>query len=126
MNYYYCLIVIDSRGAGLEERLKDLIAKDRLSIKITISVKYGATLSTLTNEAIELSQLKNYDLVLILGGVNNLTNKHSSGRVTSVFYTTQQLTHTMTAEFTRAQQTFLSHSWTPNLSKSLSSTAGHQ
>ena len=58
--------MLDSRGAGMEEVLKDRITELSLPIDIEVVVKYGARLVTLTNEAIRLSKLSTYDLILIL------------------------------------------------------------
>ena len=110
---YSCLIVIDSRGAEMEDELR-ACAKD-LPIDITYVVLYGARIQKLTNEAIKLSLLNDYDLVLILGGVNNLSHKHSSGRITPIYYDSQHLLHSLSNQFTIAQSSFFDNVWVPKL-----------
>ena len=113
---YRALIVTDSIGQGIQEELDELIHFYDLQIEVSVDVLSGARLLTATNQAISASIADSeLDLILILAGVNNLSNKHSSRRVTPIYHESQHLLHSLSNQFTHAQQLFLNHAWVPKL-----------
>ena len=65
----YLLFVSDSRGRGGTDLLQDP------SLEVTTIIRPGAGLQILTNEAVKFLGLRKYDLVIIAGGICDLTKK---------------------------------------------------
>ena len=54
---YRALIVMDSRGKGIQDEIDILVETYKLNIEVSIDVLYGARLLPMTNQAISASML---------------------------------------------------------------------
>ena len=100
------LVLVDSRGAGLEDRIKkDMQTRHpNLQIKINVTVRTlgGACIDNILKRADErFPDTKHYDIIFVSVGVNNLTNKVPGGNVEPVFDNTPELVETLTDMFTQ-------------------------
>ena len=83
------LIVSDSRGYGLEAKIKHGLITQGPEIPIHIDFMYKGGL-TIEGIVRLLDQSLNpnselYDYIYVFGGVNNLSVKHKSGKITAVY-----------------------------------------
>ena len=110
MELFRCLVIADSRGRDMTQRINYFC--QQLDTKCTFEVITvpGARLDKLAYTAdCHLTKTK-YDLVYLFGGVNNLTEKHSSGRITPIFSEVGTLVDCITDKFTSAKVSLERHS----------------
>ena len=67
MTNYTCLLVMDSRGKYIQERLHAYIYRARFPIDITLVVAPGATIADLVKKALHKLSKYQYDLVIFMG-----------------------------------------------------------
>ena len=79
------IILADSRGQFLLESLNKELEKEGINTQLTVEHKGGATIESMTEIAETLLSKQRFNQVYFFVGVNNLTEKHSNGRVTGRF-----------------------------------------
>ena len=71
------LLVADSRGKGLQSKVNLALSKLKaVDISIRIEPHRGATLTTLIPPTLALLNEKQYDVLIIMAGVNDLSHIH--------------------------------------------------
>ena len=71
------LLIIDSRGRNIEPLLDHFIILLGADAKFSVLMKVGARIHELVYVALHLLQSHSFDMIFFMGGVNNLSCKHS-------------------------------------------------
>ena len=71
------LVMADSRGRGLEAKImKKLHAMEQFDIRVKVETNSGATITSLLDIALDYLSRNYYDIMVVIVGVNDLTNLH--------------------------------------------------
>ena len=113
---YKILIIADSRGEDLRKHIDTQLATMPLSTPVmTELVHRGGTkledLDKLVENAANGQEL--YDFIHMLAGINNLTKKHISRRVTAVYDDVDHLVDQMTSKFYHVRQRMFKFTYRP-------------
>ena len=77
------LLLADSRLKTIEPHLNFIIKRDKLPFTITVEAKSGANLADLERIGLKLLDENQYHLVLVCGGINDLTKLNRSSWIVS-------------------------------------------
>ena len=80
MTYFYCLVVADSRAKKMQRIVQARLRSSGFPIIANFIVLSGANLKAIGDKALEMVETYKYDLVIILGGVNDLSRKTPRGQ----------------------------------------------
>ena len=106
MRTYYCLVVADSRGRKMHRLIRRKLSASGLPIKVNILHIPGANLHKIEERALSELRMYRYDLVLIMGGVNDLTRRTSRGLpLIPVYDSVDYLVSDMYSRFERIKNT---------------------
>ena len=105
MEKFSIMIMADTRGAGLDYRIRDLLQNDHqeiaAKIKVTVRSMGRARLENiLTKMDLRFPNPPRYDMIYVFAGVNNLTSKTNQGQVEPVFDNIPDLIESLTNGFT--------------------------
>ena len=105
---YTVLIMTDSRGAGLEHRIRKALNQNHqeLSAKIQVTVRAmgGTTTKNIINRMDErFKNVQNYDMIFTFVGVNDITRKMPNGLVEPVFNNVPELVEYLTDSYTKIE-----------------------
>ena len=102
---YHVLLLADSRTVSLQQLLENqLTLPNTENVIIEVIAIKGAKIETLTHYATTNLTTSQYDLIYLLAGVNNLSVKHNSGKLSPVFLDTPNLVEVMFEKFVHAKQ----------------------
>ena len=95
----HCLLIMDSRGRHMDNVLRYYVGLSRQNIQIKLIFVPGANIVSLTEAAIQELRTYQYDMVLLMGGVNDLTRKQRGGTVQPIFHEVDRLVDTLYDRF---------------------------
>ena len=90
---------MDSRGRHMDNVLRYYEGLSRQNIRIKLIFVPGANIVSLTQVAVQELRSYQYDMVLLMGGVNDLTRKLRGGTVQPVFQEVDTLVDTLYDRF---------------------------
>ena len=99
------LIMADSRGAGLEKRIRDGIKKDHPEkadyLNVTVRTLGGATTNNIIKKMDErFSKSDKYDMIFVFVGINDFTTKVYAGTVEPNFDNIPDMVESLTDRYT--------------------------
>ena len=104
MHILYCLVVADSRGRKLHRLITRRLTSSGLPIRVNIIYIPGANLHRLGQRALQELMIYRYDLVVIMGGVNDLTRRPPRGHpIIPVYDSVDYLVSDMYGKFERVK-----------------------
>ena len=101
---FHCLIIMDSRGRGMQNVLERDVKDTALPIHVNLLFYPGANIEQLTQHALKELQRFHYDMVLFIGGVNDISTRGPRGRAIPKYTTHHQLVDKLYEKFDRAQK----------------------
>ena len=101
---FHCLIIMDSRGRGMQNILVGDVKDTALPIHVNLLFFSGADIEQLTQHALKELQRFHYDMVMFVGGVNDLSTRGPRGRAMPKYTTHDHLVADMFDKFDRAQK----------------------
>ena len=86
MDYYSLLLLTASRLKLIGPDIQFLIQRDNLPYNVEVRAEPGAMLADLERIGLDLLYKKQYHLVIVYGGVNDLTNLNKSKWIVNPIY----------------------------------------
>ena len=78
---YRVLLLADSRGFKVKERIRNMMTGRGLPLEVEVKAFSGGTIDTVTTKGLFEAKYRRYDQVYLLAGVNNLTEHLGYRRV---------------------------------------------
>ena len=108
MNRY--LLITDSRGNDLEGRLNTECKGLDIDLSFKVLILSGRNIENMLKDAEDHLKNHTYSGIYFMGGVNNLTLKHCSKRITATFDEIPNCVDTMFTKFERARELLMKYS----------------
>ena len=101
---FHCLVIMDSRGRGMLNVLGRDVKETGLPIHVNLLFFPGADIHQLVQHALEELKRFHYDMILFIGGVNDLSSKGPRGRAIPKYNSQEELVEEMFGKFETAQK----------------------